>query len=471
MTAGCHPSIYPAQAGYFVSGAVAIREIAICDMHEVIEAAREVLDAHRVSRCRVCIGLSGGLDSVVLLHVAKKLASSHALALSAIHVDHGLHESAPRWAQFCRELCERLDVPLTVEKVSVSRDSGVGIEAAARAQRYAVFARVQADFLALAHHQDDQVETFLLQLLRGAGAKGLSAMPVERALPDSGPRLLRPFLAVTRSQLAEFAKAHELEWIEDASNAEVQFDRNYLRHAVLPVIEQRFPAYRSTLARAGRNLADAAELADILGQQDLERVRIDDGLMLEKMISWPRARALNVLRCLLRTLGYAAPRRSLLAEAVRQAFEARADARVRVDFAEFSLRRHRGALLVVKHLRVPRGWQAVWRGEAEVGLPAGLGRLQFRRARGEGASAGALRGQRVRIAFRNGGERMALAENRPHRELKKLFQEAGVAPWLRERTPLVFCGQELLFVPGLGVAAEFQAKPGDETWHIEWVRD
>jgi len=440
-------------------------------MSDVVVAAREALEAHDVRHCSVCIALSGGLDSVVLLEVINELAGSLGLAVSALHVNHGLHEQAAQWAQYCRQCCDRLGVALTVDQVTVSRHSGLGIEAAARAQRYAAFARVRADYLALAHHLDDQVETFVMQLLRGAGTKGLSAMPVERPLGDHGPALLRPFLSLTRAQLAQYAAVHKVEWVEDASNAEQAFDRNFLRHAVLPVIEQRFPAYRTTVSRASRNLAEASELTEILGVQDLDELRINGGgLDLGKLRTWPLSRALNAVRCLLLQSGCATPGRDLLVEALRQAFEARQDARVRVDFGGFSLRRYRRGLFVVRNLLVPPGWQGNWRGESELALPPGLGALRFRRTTGCGLSARLLQDQHVRIAFRAGGERIALACNRPHRDLKKLFQEAGMAPWQRERTPLLFSGTELALVPGLGIAGEFQAKPGDDSWDVEWVQ-
>ena len=439
-------------------------------MSDVIAAARQVLDAHDVRRCRVCVGLSGGLDSVVLLHVMKRLAEGFGLDVSAVHVNHRLQAAASQWATFCTQMCTDLGVPLSVESVVVDRDSGLGIEAAARAERYAVFARQQADFLALAHHRDDQVETFLLQLLRGAGARGLSAMPMIRSMAQGEPRLLRPLLNLTRAELSDFAIANGWKWIEDASNADVDFDRNFLRHNVLPLVEQRFPAYRSTLSRASRNLAEAAELAEILGRQDLAQARIGDGLLLDKLSAWPAARAHNALRSLFREAGYRAPRRSALMEALRQAVQARPDARVKVDFGDFSLRRYRGALFVVKNVQVPDDWRSDWTGQLQLALPPGLGELRFRRGTGSGLSASALRDARVRVEFRTGGECISLAEKRPHRELKKHYQEAGIPPWMRERTPLVYCGSQLVFVPGLGSAAEFRARRDEESWEIEWVQ-
>ena len=438
-------------------------------MTEVVASARQVLEAQGLHGRSVCVGLSGGLDSVVLLHVLVALREAFALRISAIHVDHGLHPNAGKWAEFCVRLCETLAVPLKVERVTVPRESGLGIEAAARAQRYAVFEKMPADILLLAHHLDDQAETLLLQLLRGAGAPGLSAMPVERALGAGGPQLVRPFLMLQRAQLEAFALANALDWIDDDSNQELVYDRNYLRHTVLPLIEKRFPAYRSTLSRSGRNLADAAGLAAVLGEQDLAALRVGDAIALDKARDWPVYRVLNVLRALFRHLGQKAPRRAVLVEAVRQAFEAGPQTQVRVDFGALSLRRYRGHLHVVKNLCVPGNWRAQWRGEPTMTLPPGLGELRFEQTQGAGFSMSKLHGGMVNETFRTGGERMALGPGRPHRNLRNLFQDAGVPSWLRERTPLLFCGERLLFVPGLGAAAEFQAGPDEASCHVEWA--
>ncbi|HUU74237.1 MAG TPA: tRNA lysidine(34) synthetase TilS [Burkholderiales bacterium] len=460
------PAKYPAQAGYFVCALVCVAMMA-----DVVSVARQVMDGLGLRGRSVCVGLSGGMDSVVLLHTLIGLANSFELRVSAVHVNHGLHPRAAHWAAFCADLCATHGVPLSVEQVVVSRASGLGIEAAARAQRYAVFAGLQADYLMLAHHLDDQAETLLLQLLRGAGAEGLSAMPIERPLGVDGPGLLRPLLTLRRSELTAYAEANALAWIEDDSNAELIYDRNFLRHKILPLIEGRFPAYRSTLSRSGRNLADVAELAGILGEQDLAALRVGDAIALDGARTWPVCRVLNALRALFRDLGYPAPRRAVLTEAARQAFEAGPEAQVRVDFGDLSLRRYQGSLHVVKNVCVPETWRAEWRGEEAIKLPAGLGVLRFRRATGAGPAVSKLQGKVVSVALRSGGERMALAANRPHRSLRKLYQDADVAPWLRERTPLLFCGKHLVFVPGLGTAAEFQAAPDEACWTMDWVAD
>lgn len=443
-------------------------------MAKVISAIAQALDKHGVASCRVCVGLSGGLDSVVLLTALSQLSASRKLVLSAVHVNHGLSSLAQQWSEFCSGLCRQLGVDLTVETVSVDLGAGLGTEAAAREARYDVFSKVDTDFFALAHHADDQVETFLIQLLRGSGAAGLSAMPFERALVNDGPRLLRPLLSLTRMELEEFASRRSLRWVEDDSNANLSLDRNFLRRSLLPLLEQRFPAYRATLLRVTQNLADAAQLADVLGRQDLLSLRDNDGsgggLRVEVLKLWPTSRALNALRCLFRAGGYPLPHRAAIKEALRQALEARQDARVRVDFGEVSLRRYRGGIHLVKNLDVPPDWCVTWAGQDSVPLPEGLGALRFRFTRGAGLSARALQDAVVSVGMRRGSERMAIAAGRPHRELRKLYQDAGVAPWLRERTPLVLCGTKIVCVPGVGLAVEFQAMPDEESYEVEWVR-
>jgi tRNA(Ile)-lysidine synthase len=251
----------------------------------------------------------------------------------------------------------------------------------------------------------------------------------------------------------------------------LSFDRNFLRRALLPLLEQRFPAYRSTLLRATQNLADAAQLAEILGKQDLLSLRDGEanrsGLRVAVLRRWPRSRAVNALRCLFREEGLPLPRRAAIGEALRQVIEARRDAQVRVDFGEVSLRCYRDDVHLVRNIEVPPDWHARWSGEERVGLPEGLGEL--RRALGTGLSARALQCDEVSVAFRQGGERMAVQVDRPHRVLSKLFQDAGVAPWLRERTPMVLCGSKVVCVPGVGLAAEFQADPGEASFEVEWL--
>jgi tRNA(Ile)-lysidine synthase len=361
---------------------------------------------------RVAVGLSGGVDSVVLLDLLCAAAPRHGFRVAAVHVHHGLSPHADAWARFCRKLCRDRGVPLVVRRVGV-RKQGRGLEAAARAARRDAFARHPAPVIALAHQLDDQAETVLLNLLRGAGARGASAMPVAGRL--GGKILLRPLLAVRRDAIEAYARARGLRWIEDESNRDAALTRNFLRLRVGPLLETRFARWRESLARAARHFAAADADARLL------------------------------LREFLRARGLRAPSEAKLVEMLRQLTGT--GARTAIE--------HDGAVL------------RVYRGRVSVDKRPG-GELRLRPARGRGIDAARLERSRVTLRARAGGERLQLDARRPRRTLKNLFQEAGIPPWRRERLPLLYCGDELVWVPGLGVAAGWQAARGVRGVVPEW---
>ncbi len=444
-------------------------------MRTIADVVEGVLVAHAVRDARVCVALSGGMDSAVLLALLHELGPRHRLELTAIHVNHALSPNADRWESFCRSLCMKLGLALSVAKVAIPRDSGMGLEAAAREARYAVFSGQPAEYIALAHHLDDQVETVLIQLLRGAGAGGLSAMPVLRDHASAfrnatgpGPALLRPLLDVPRSAISAFARDRNLQWVEDESNADVARDRNFLRRNVLPIIATRFPAYRRTLARAANNLKDAVYLADALAQIDAHAAGTANGLKIAVLRALPQPRAVNLLRHLFVRHRLDAPRRRTLQEALRQCLHARDDSQVRVDFGDYSLRCYRRSVFLVRNAELPANWHTPWQGEERLLLPNDLGNLRFVACVGAGLSRHMLTLAPVSVRARSGGERISLGTNRPHRALRDVFQQAGIAPWRRRRIPLVFCGSALVCVPGIAVAAEFQARADESAISLEW---
>ena len=354
--------------------------------------------------------------------------------MAAIHVHHGLSPNADSWARFCRAFCKRLGVPLVVRKVSVRR-AGKGLESAAREARYEAFLKSPFDVIALAHNLDDQAETVLMNLLRGAGARGASGM-AERSR-RGGKTFWRPLLSWSRREILAYARANGLDWIEDESNADDALTRNFIRRRVAPLLATRFPRWKESLARAARLIAKKEA-----GREEL-------------------------LRRFLRSKGLAAPSEARLAEMLKQL--ASGGKKVSMAHDGVALRVYRGKVSIDQPGRAPFV-PLEWKGERSLKIPALGGELRFVRSRGRGIGFDSSGKKIFSIRLRAGGERLQPDPKRPRRTLKNLFQEAGIPPWERERLPLLFCGDDLVWVPGLGVDARYQARASAEGVLPEWRR-
>lgn len=420
------------------------------------------------------LALSGGADSVVLLDILAQLRASLHFSLSAVHVNHQISPNAADWAEFCARLCAGCGIPFQVVRVDLKRQPGESLEELARDARYRVFAEQRTDFVVLAQHLDDQAETLLLQLLRGAGAKGLSAMaelsdrhvgaglPAISADSRASPLLLRPLLDVPRRLILDYAALRGLHWVEDESNEDISYDRNFLRHLVLPELEKRFPGYRVTFARASRNLAESAQLSDDLARMDRAIAVANGNLRVDALRSLSGARARNLLRYWLAESGIPMPSAGRLENLLQQLCSARDDAQVRISLGGVVIRRYRGEVHLEKKTPAPQPELALtWAFQDELELPDSGGRLLFERTTGQGLSLARLTAAPVTIRLRQGGERLRPDCLRPTRSLKNLLQEAGMPPWQRQRVPLLFSGEKLVFVPGIGAACEYRADEGE----------
>ncbi|MDZ4202698.1 MAG: tRNA lysidine(34) synthetase TilS [Gallionella sp.] len=408
----------------------------------------------------VLVGLSGGVDSVVLLHLLYRLAPNFSWRISALHIHHGISPNADAWANFCAALCAGLGIPLSIERVDIAPLREHGIEAAARKLRHAAFGRQSCDFIALAHHADDQAETLLLQLLRGAGVRGAAAMPLLATARPGGASLVRPLLSCSRREILDYAAVHRLHWIEDESNEDERYPRNFLRHRVLPLLQERFPACRETLSRGAQHFAEAIGLLDELAQQDgapaIQTVWLD--VLLLRTLSPPRAR--NVVRYYLHRCGAPMPQAAQLGDILSQLCDARRDAAVCVNFGGWQIRRYQDRAYALPALGgFDRDLVAIWRGETELEWPALRTRLKLARVQGAGISAEKLRAMPVTLRLRNGSVSLRPHAQAATRSLKNLLQEHRIPPWQRERLPLLYCGNELVCVPGVATAATYQAGP------------
>jgi tRNA(Ile)-lysidine synthase len=360
-----------------------------------------------------------------------------------------------------------------VKKADLAPHRALGLEGAARAARYALFAALPSDFVALAQHEDDQAETVLLQLVRGAGPAGLAGMPAVR--PQSGrgrrppPALLRPLLGATRAEIEAFARDRGLTWVEDESNADTRRARNLVRHRILPLLREINPRASANLARSAALMAEANEVLRAVAADDAAGAAVDGRIAVSALGTLPRARAKGALRLALLQAGIAAPDSARLEEVLRQLLSARADAAVRVAVGKAEIRRFRGGMWVVRPAAdVPPGFRARWPGGRTWPLPALGGVLRLRRTTGRGLAAAAVRSGGLEVRLRRGGERLRIDARRPRRALKALLQESGIPPWERDRLPLLYCGAELAWVAGIGVATTLRAGPGEDGFEPVW---
>lgn len=437
-------------------------------MDGVLESVLAALRRHTQTTERLCVGLSGGMDSVVLLHALVQLrdAANIRNPLEALHVHHGLSPNADQWAAFCAGLCAAWSLPLHVTHVRVD-PAGQGLEAAARDARYAAYARCNADWILQAHHADDQVETLLLRLSRGTGLRGLAGMPEVRGILD-GPRVLRPLLKLPRPQLARYAETQHLRWIEDESNSDVRLDRNFLRLKVLPLIAERFPSWRTNWTRAAQHAADAVQLLDELAAQDAGGA---DQVELERLRTLSSQRLQNVIRWMVVGRGESTPDMARLLDVERCLRTCALDSQLGIRFGEAALFQYRGRLhwAHASRLAVPPpfsrsihadGDLAEEGGVRSVEVPELQGQLVLEATQGQGIALRHWASEPLRLHGAEPGGSLRLAANRPMRALKNLWQEAGIPPWKRAWQLRVSLGQRLVWVDGLG--SDITLRPAED---------
>jgi tRNA(Ile)-lysidine synthase len=421
----------------------------------------------------VVVGFSGGLDSTVLLHLLASAPGVRAAGLRALHVHHGLHAQADAWLGQCRHACDALDIPLAVARVHVDETSPLGREGAAREARHAAFAQALRDgeVLALAHHLDDQAETFLLRALRASAPDGLAAMQPWRVF---GPGWMwRPLLATPREALCAYARTQGLQWVEDDSNRDTAPDRNFLRHAVMPLLRDRWPRADAALARAAALQGEAAALLHAGDAAALAAIRTADPAVVrcDALLALPAPRRARVLRAWIASLRLPPLPAQGVARIETDLLHARADAGAAFAWSGVAVRRWQGLL----HAGVPRqplppDWSARWTLDAPLPLPGGASLAVEGEGIGARARASAPFVLPLRVHARRGGERITLPGRRHSHALKHVLQDLGVPPWERVDIPLVSdAAGTLLAAADLAYAAGFDAWLRDHDARLAWV--
>ncbi|MBN8734962.1 MAG: tRNA lysidine(34) synthetase TilS [Xanthomonadales bacterium] len=400
----------------------------------------------------LCVAFSGGPDSTALLHALAQLPEARERSLRALHVDHGLHADSRAWAERCMEFCASLNVPTTTVRVEVLDAHGEGIEAAARRARHAAFAEAlrEGEWLALAHHRDDQVETVLLKLLRGAGPEGLGGMRALRSFARGF--LWRPLLDVPRTALRDYVAEHGLPCIDDPANSDPRFARNVLRNELLPRIMRHWPHADASILHAAQRCRAASDFISGEAAAALASIRrADDSLDADGWLALPEALRAETLHLWLRGHGLSTPGDRQYRELETQASTAAEDALPMVAWSGAQVRIWDGRLHAMPSLAaLPENWQANWNG-APLALPADCGSLVLETTGSDSTDSVRVEPP-LTVRFRRGGERIKPAGDAHTRELRDLFQQARVPPWLRERCPLVFDHDELIAVADLWVS-------------------
>ncbi|CAM4484397.1 MAG: tRNA(Ile)-lysidine synthase [Legionella sp.] len=398
---------------------------------------------------KLVIGFSGGLDSTVLLHALASHSSLHSKLL-AVHINHGISPNALAWQQHCEQFCRHLGINFISETVEFDRSAN--IEEGARIARYRVFSALltEKDCLVLGHHQDDQAETVLLQLLRGAGVDGLAAM-AELGVLGNGV-IARPCLNISRTQLEQYAKSQQLSCIEDESNQDISYSRNYLRQKILPLLVDKWPGAVGNIARAALHCQQAKSNLDALALQDCPELSFaSDSLCITPLIQLDFARIANVLRTWLKKRQIKAPSTALLGRIIDELIFARIDAAPQVNWDEVVVRRYQQHIHLNKKNTICLPSYSEW---LEFPSPLMLGADGFC-VTAEPAQQGLVVPLNVKITirFRQGGETFVL--HGQTKQLKKLFQEWQIPPWQRERTPLLYINDELAAVVNYAISDAF----------------
>ncbi len=428
-------------------------------MDSLVNAINDFVRAKGVSGT-YWIAYSGGLDSHVLLHLFAKLRVVYPLKLRAVYINHGINPDAANWAMHCASVCQALNIDL-VQRSLGKIDTSSSPEDTLRQFRYQILSELMlpGDVLLTAHHQNDQAETILLQLLRGAGPKGLAAMPKIKSFAAGWHA--RPLLDFTRADLECYAKKQELQWVEDASNQSTHYTRNFLRHQILPILTERWPTVTRTLARSALHCAEAQQMIERLTEQNVEELRghFPQTLSIKKLLQLDQNNQSHVLRAWILQANYPLPSFVKMQNILRDLLLARNDKMPHVSWRGVELRRYRDDLFLSPCLTLHDATQIMqWDLNEPLAIPL-LGELSARPCKGMGMRADI---KKVTVRFRQGGEMFQLPGRRHRHELKKLFQMWGIPPWQRDRVPLLEVDGRIAAVVGWAVADEFLAREGEE---------
>ena len=427
----------------------------------LLDVLREHVDLD--GRRTFSVAFSGGVDSLVLLHLMSRVRDKYDVSLRALHVDHGIDPHSAEWENQCADTCRSWEIPFRSVRLDQLDTSKRVPESEARAARYDWMEKnMEGNILLTAHHKNDQAETVLLNLMRGAGARGLAGIQYARRFGKC--LLIRPMLDLTKQQILDYAAEHNLNYIQDPANADRNYDRNYLRHLVLPLLQERWESSVESISRSARNLSDARSILDEAAEEDLYRCMsvgtamfsIGYPLSLDQMQHWRDARIINLLRYWIRESSIPEPSRKQLDSFLSSVMYSESDY-AELDWGGYKLCLFQREIYLAWDRKPPDNKQKVsWDLKEPLVFESEGIRLIPTPVVGYGINKERLSGS-VSVGFRKGGERFRMPEARHSSKLKKLLQAHFVPPWERNILPLIYSGDELVAVVPWSISDGFVA--------------
>ena len=416
------------------------------------------------------IALSGGVDSMVLLDLLSKAKRSSDV-IKAIHINHNLHESSKEWVDFAKDACKKYKLPLIIESINPKQE-GFGLEAEAREQRYKKFKEIILDneCLLTAHHLDDQIETTLFRIFRGTGLDGLRSI---RKKAKFGKGLLcRPLINIPREAIEQYAKLNDIKWIEDPSNKNIDFDRNYLRNNIVPSIKKRWPNAQKTITRLSSLAENNQKLLHELAKEDIGEIEkfnvLDIGILSNKS----SLRINNIFRFMILKNKMGIPSLKVLENGIETLINAKSDSPI-ITWDGFSIRRYKNTLYFfnpdLKQDEI-RPLKTKWFIDETINLGGNRGSIQARFIKGQGIALKKCP-KSLEIKYRKGGEQIKPSGHKITKSLKNLFQEINVLPWVRDQIPLFYLDEELISVGDLWFNQDYKAKEQEDGFLISWDRN
>jgi tRNA(Ile)-lysidine synthase len=424
-------------------------------MNELVNFVEQSFLKQKLKKCHLLAGVSGGIDSVVLGHALSQLRRLYPFDLTFIYVDHQLHPESKKWANTVKQLAKKLSTDYIYEKVTIDQDLKLGIEGAARKHRYQAFQKHQQDILVLAQHEDDQLETLFLQLARGAGSKGLSCMPEYH----EKLKIWRPLLGVSKNLIHSYQQEHKLKFIEDSSNSDNKYDRNYLRNKVIPLIKKRFPQFATSSRRSIKHISDAYNHQNLMNAELYENVLEGtnqlNGQKLKKLSDYDMG---NVIRYWLNEHQVLMPSIKVLKQIISQVKKIDLESRINIKVDEMSIRSYNNSLFLINNLE-NLFKSVLWKDQNSVILSNNREILVDKKV-GKGLSLDESKKIVIDKPY-SMSLKIKIKANQPTRSLKYIFQENKIPPWERENYPCVYVEDKLIALIGLADSVEYVAKKNE----------